>query len=144
MKSPGAPLDNQTWQTKWRLRHWPKCSYVSTKTKLWSFCCGRPFVCQVWLSSSPNCLLLTTAHHYETGLQRLKATRKSPTGGVSCSRRHSHHKLPCAALNFREQLDICKARGGNERGQMGALAIRNARVTVRSVSFFVRTPRQST
>ena len=51
VKHSGRPLGRQNR----RLLHWPRCSCVNTKTKLWQFCCGQPFVCQVWLcSASPE------------------------------------------------------------------------------------------
>ena len=54
MNNSGGPLDNQTCQTEW------KTAALTTEEPMWlwkpsfgSFCCGQPFVCQVWLSSGP-------------------------------------------------------------------------------------------
>ena len=63
VKNSGRPLDNQT------------CSFHESavvsewKPNFGSFCCGQPIVCHVWWSSGhQNCLLVATAHDWETGL----------------------------------------------------------------------------
>ena len=58
--------------TEWKSAPWPKCSCVSTKTELWIFCCGQPFVCHVWL---PRNRSLSTQ---PISIRKTQSRKKSP------------------------------------------------------------------
>ena len=62
----GRPLDNQTWQTKWKTTPLAKVQLCEVqKPNFEHFWCGQPFVYQVWLSnlSHQNFFTFTyTAH----------------------------------------------------------------------------------
>ena len=74
VKNSGGPLDRQNG----RLLHWPKCSCMSMKTKLWKLLL-RPAVCMPSLIVQwpAKVSFLATVHDCETGLFRSSAARKS-------------------------------------------------------------------
>ena len=63
------------------LLHWPSATVWVQRVNLGKFCCGQPFVGQIWSVQwcTRNFSLLATAHDCETGLKNAWASATKPT-----------------------------------------------------------------